>query len=286
MDENIPTGDNENVPSLPSVAAKSIVPESIEDVNRSTFEYFKRRLGYVAGLFIFVAIYEVVLFSLGVQTLLFYMIPVVLIIPAYQVVVRKIRGEFMMQFADTNGMAYVKDGTTEGLESRLFGIGHDQSVENVVSGQYMNAPIRLFDYRYVTGFGKSSQTHTYTIFELCFDTAMPDILLERTGHAFGESLLGSGSELEQIHLEGDFDKYFTVGVAKGYETNALEVLTPDVMAELIDKAKMFSMEIVGGNLYLYDNKIVSTKKDLDELYALAQHFVEKLGPVLSRMKVE
>ena len=56
------------------------------------------------------------------------------------------------------------------------------------------------------------------------------------------------------------------------------------MAELIDKAKMFSIEIVNGHLFVYDNAVVSTKQGLYHLYDVAQYFIETLGPVLARMK--
>jgi len=119
---------------------------------------------------------------------------------------------------------------------------------------------------------------------LQYDIAMPDILLQSTAHAFGESLFGNSSVGHTLKLEGDFNKYFTLSVPDGYEIEVLEIFSPDVMADLIDKAKNFSLEIVNGYLFIYDSKIVGAKEELYALYKLAQYFVEKLGPVLSRMK--
>ena len=65
---------------------------------------------------------------------------------------------------------------------------------------------------------------------------------------------------------------------------ALEIFTPDVMAEIEEKCRNFNIEIVNSHLFIYDHKIVSTKIDLDALYGVAQYFVQKLGPVLARMK--
>jgi hypothetical protein len=113
---------------------------------------------------------------------------------------------------------------------------------------------------------------------------MPDIFLKNK--YFSEDLIfkirNSGSEY--VDLEGDFNKYFTLSIKKGYEVEALEIFTPDVMQELIDKAKTVSLEITDNNLFIYKSKVINTKKELYELYDLAKYFAEKLGPVLARMK--
>ncbi len=122
----------------------------------------------------------------------------------------------------------------------------------------------------------------YTVFQLQFDTTMPDFLLEKKSFLSSDTLLGQLPE--HIKLEGDFNKYFTLSIKKGYEVEALEVFTPDVMAELIEKCKGLSLEIVNSHLFIYDNKTVGTKADLYALYDVARYLVQKLGPVLAQMK--
>jgi hypothetical protein len=56
------------------------------------------------------------------------------------------------------------------------------------------------------------------------------------------------------------------------------------MAELMKQCKDLSLEIVNDHLFIYDNKTVSKKIDLDAFYGVAQYFAQKLGPVLARMK--
>jgi hypothetical protein len=41
---------------------------------------------------------------------------------------------------------------------------------------------------------------------------------------------------------------------------------------------------VNNDLFIYDNKTINKKVDLDTLYGVAQYFAQKLGPVLARMK--
>lgn len=50
---------------------------------------------------------------------------------------------------------------------------------------------------------------------------------------------------QRLRLEGDFDRHFSVSVQRGRETDALYLLSPDVMATLIDDVADFDIEIGG-----------------------------------------
>lgn len=264
----------------------TVLDESIDDVGQSTSRFLQKHPFYFTVPLVATVICEVTFIVARVPSLGVYIFPLFFPILGYGFARSKVQHEFMQQFAAANGFSYSAGGWPEGLDGSLFKIGHSQSAVDIVSGQFQNDPITLFTYTYVTGYGKSQQTHNYTIFKLQFDITLPDMLLENGGHSFGESLFdkitGSGKEL--IKLEGDFNKYFSLSIPKGYEVEALEIFTPDIMAELIDKAKNYSLEIVNSHLFIYDSGIVSTRQGLYNLYDLAQYFVEKLGPVLARMK--
>jgi hypothetical protein len=276
-------------PITPSPVTSSgplpVVDESIEDVGQSTAHYLRRHPQYFTIPLIIAVIIEVIIIVFHVSTdLRAYLIPIILPVIGYTIARGKIQHEFMQQFAVANGFSYAPRGSMVRLDGSLFQVGHDQSVTDVVSGRFQDRPISLFTYTYVTGYGKTQQTHSYTIYELQFDSAMPDILLENASHAFGEALVDKITGKELVKLEGDFNKYFSLSIPKGYEVEALEIFTPDVMQKLIEKAKNFSLEIVNSHLFIYDNAIVGKKQGLYDLYDLAQYFVEKLGPVLARMK--
>ena len=78
-----------------------------------------------------------------------------------------------------------------------------------------------------------------------------------------------------IKLEGDFNQYFSLSITKGYEVEALEIFTPDVMQELIEKAKKFSMEVIGGHIFIYDNAIVGTKQGLSTTFTASRNISSK-----------
>ena len=260
------------------------IDESIENVSASTNHFLQKHPSYIVIPLVVVIVLEAIFILASARDPRVYVAPLILPLIGYSIARNRIQHEFMKQFASANGFSYTPGGSLDGLDGSLFQIGNSRSVADVVSGQFQNRPISLFTYTYVTGSGKSEQTHTYTIYELQFDVTLPDILLENASHAFGGSLFEKLSGKEFIKLEGDFNKYFSLCIPRGYETEALEIFTPDVMEELIEKAKAFSLEIVNGHLFIYNNGTVGTKQGLYDLYALAQYFIEKLGPVLARMK--
>jgi hypothetical protein len=279
-----------------------IIEQPITSVDQSTLKYFRAHIGRVVGFLIVFAVIEIgavtgfILNGAASNSAgnngntiygIFIIFPLVALVVAYSYVRQRILDEFFEQFAKANGYAFSEHGENfSALDGALFRLGYDQTVADTVSGTYLGCPICLFLYSYVTGSGKQRRIHRYTVFELQFDTVMPDLLLEKKESLFD---IGFGAGLfgqlpEHIKLEGDFNKYFSLSIKKGYEVEALEVFTPDVMEELEEKCKNLSLEIVNSHLFIYDNGTISTKVALDALYDVAQYFVQKLAPVLARMK--
>jgi hypothetical protein len=261
-----------------------IVPEAIENVGASTNAYFKRNPWQIAGCIVLAAAAEWAIIMLTRNFGIINLAPFLIPIGWYSHIQKKIRHEFMQQFAAANGFQYSQKGTTQGLDGRIFQIGSDRTVIDVITGTFGAYPISLFNYQYTIREGKSSHTFSFTVFELQCDTAMPDLFLKQTDRMFSNIFESLASPGEDIKLEGDFNKYFTLKIAKGYEVEALEVFTPEVMAALIDKARSFSMEIVNNHLFIYASSEIGSKSDMYNMYALAQYFTTTLGPVLSRMK--
>jgi hypothetical protein len=264
--------------------SKFLIDGSIENVQSSTFGYLKRHLLWVVAVLAITIALLALLISMHVLFGAFYVMVLFIPIGGYSWVKSRVQHEFMEQFAAANGYAYAPTGPLDDLDGSLFRIGHNRSVADFIVGTYATRPISLFTYTYVTGSGKSQQTHHHTVFELQFDVVMPDILLESGGHFFGESLFQNLGGKETVKLEGDFNKYFSLYIPKGYETEALEIFTPDVMQELMDKAKGLSLEIVNGHCFIYANGILGTKQGLYTMYGLAEYFDGKLGPLLAQMK--
>lgn len=113
------------------------------------------------------------------------------------------------------------------------------------------------NYRYSTGSGRSRTTSTWGFLALKLDRALPNIVLDAKSNnaLFGVTNLPNAlSSSQRLSLEGDFDRHFTLYCPKGYQTDALYIFTPDLMALLIDQASSFDVEIVDEWMFVYSAK--------------------------------
>ncbi len=53
-----------------------------------------------------------------------------------------------------------------------------------------------------------------------------------------------------IEVEGNFSKYFDIYAPDGYGIEVLDILSPDLMALMIDNSSMFDIEIFGNRVYI------------------------------------
>lgn len=254
----------------------------IEDVNKSTNAYvMKNDKKYIMLCLVIVVVcfFAIVYLGLDVRLLI---IPIALILIGYAHVKSKIKREFTKQFGASIGFTYSPVASTDGVKGRLFSVGHSQFIYDVLSGDHNGRDSRFFSYRFVVGSGRSSHTYNFTVFETAFTNNMPDITLMGKNGLFSSLDLPSGLSLssgsESVELEGDFNKYFKLKVPKGYEQEAYQILTPNVMVALIDKAKGLDFEFNGNKLYIYATELVLVREKLQAMFDLAQY----LGDLFSR----
>lgn len=93
----------------------------------------------------------------------------------------------------------------------------------------------------------------WTYLTVTLPAPLPHLVLDATANdRLLESDLPTGVDRSQlIRLEGGFDAHFRVYSPVEYRTGALYVLTPDVMAALIDDASAFNAEILDDRLVLF-----------------------------------
>lgn len=104
--------------------------------------------------------------------------------------------------------------------------------------------------------------------------------------------LGGGSVAWSLHtnqkllLEGDFNKHFTLYCPPGRERDALQIFTPDVMAQLIDHGAAWDVEIVDDNLFVYANRTLSSRRpgEIERLLEFADLVVPRLGGRIERAR--
>lgn len=84
---------------------------------------------------------------------------------------------------------------------------------------------------------------------------------------------------QRLSLEGDFDRHFTVYAPGGYERDALELLTPDVMVCLIDHGRRWDIEVVEDRLIVASSRFrrLSDRSETTALLRFSELVGKELG---------
>ena len=166
------------------------------------------------------------------------------------------------RFAAANGLVFSPTGVDPQYPGAIFQQGRSRTAVD----HFSSASGRFLDYgnyRYVTGSGKNQTTHNWGFLALQLDRALPNMVLDskaNNGLFGGSNLPATFSKDQVLHLEGDFDNYFTLYCPKQYERDALYVFTPDLMALLIDNANAFDVEIVDKWMFVYSSSVFDLRQ--------------------------
>jgi hypothetical protein len=74
--------------------------------------------------------------------------------------------------------------------------------------------------------------------------SLPHMVLRATSNGTSRGIPGTIDTTQVLSLQGDFNRHFSLYAPKSFESDALYVFTPDLMALLIDEASAFDAEIV------------------------------------------
>src|SRR3989344_2104055 len=192
---------------------------------------------------------------------------------------------FMRYFAEANGLKYEEYARVDSATGRLFKLGHGQDISNVIHGDFSGRPMRLFNFNYTTGSSKHVRRHPFTVLEVDFEkTVFPYILLQSRMMSKHEATDSWGNDKDRtIPLEEVFQKSFSLYVTQGNETEALQIFTPGTLGFLVQNSADFSIEFAEDKMYIYDDKNISNRKELQKLYDVAWKIFELLGPLLNRL---
>jgi hypothetical protein len=162
------------------------------------------------------------------------------------------------RFATAYGFSYIPEIANPDHQGFIF------TVQNVKDRVILNSikdasgsQFEIGTFQYVQGSGKNQVERKIGFMRIELDRNLPHMVLDTTADDtkfFGirQSNLGMSFTKDQaMRLEGNFNDYFTLYAPKEYETDALYVFTPDLMARLIDNAGSFNAEIVDSSLYIY-----------------------------------
>ncbi|MFF1879807.1 hypothetical protein [Leifsonia sp. NPDC058230] len=159
------------------------------------------------------------------------------------------------RFARANGLTFTPVTGPPAYAGAIFQEGSERRIRDrltATTGRYFD----IGNYEYTTGSGKSRQVHHWGYLAVRLDRPMPHILLDAKSNngLFGATNLPEVfARSQRLSLEGDFDRYFTLYCPREYERDALYLLTPDLMALLIDEAQAFDVEVVDDWMLVYSS---------------------------------
>lgn len=165
----------------------------------------------------------------------------------------------LSRFAAANHMDYLDRIENPPLPGMIFRIGNSRLSTDLVRGSSPRF-VEFGNYQYTVKTGKNSTTYRWGYVAIRLDVPLPHIVLDAKGNnsVFGSNLPTSFRKDQQLSLEGDFDRHFTLYCPEGYEQDALYLFTPDIMARFIDNAAELDVEIVDDWLLLYTRRPVSS----------------------------
>jgi hypothetical protein len=162
----------------------------------------------------------------------------------------------LSRFAAANQLQFSPADPSPNYPGAIFTAGHSAVALNHLRST-TDRFLDMGNYRYVTGSGKNASTHNWGFLAFNLDRRLPNMVLDSKANngLFGGTNLPQTFNKDQVlHLEGDFDKFFTLYCPKEYETDALYIFTPDLMALLIDEAAPFDVEIIDDWMFVYSAK--------------------------------
>jgi len=178
----------------------------------------------------------------------------------------------MTAFARANGLALIDEQRNPDYAGAIFHTGSSREAYDCLRA--VDGGLEIGGYRYTTGSGKNQTRHHWGYLSMRIERALPHMVLDAKANngLFGSTNLPESFARDQVlHLEGDFDRHFTLYCPSDYERDALYIFTPDLMALLIDDASAFDVEVVDDRLFAYYSGRIDTADPLTvrRLFAIA-----------------
>jgi hypothetical protein len=157
----------------------------------------------------------------------------------------------VLAFARDNGLEFSPESTARDFHGLIWDEGTTYRLEHLWPAEIKGARPDGPDYGTVGRADRNGAIHSTgtSYLAIRLDRKLPHIVLQRR-----RGVTFYAGEVPELELEGDFGEHFELHVPKGYERDALYVLTPDVMQVLIDEAADQRVEIVDDRLFVFGER--------------------------------
>lgn len=198
----------------------------------------------------------------------------------YMSATNKYDDAFWIQVAKNNGWEYkgvVDDFNEPGI---MFKQGKGQDITHLIEGKVDERPFRMFRYSFKIGEGKNETSYWYTVFAFKFEGAFPHIYLNNKHNSY------SISAGEKLPLPFEFEKQFVLSAPRKYETEALEIFTPDILTKLLDGGFTHDIELVDHELIMFVDESINSFKKLEIEFNKVMELEDLFDEKLDRFKFE
>lgn len=256
----------------------------ITNVGKDTSNYIVAHKKYFLLTLLISILIEIIIYFIGVTDIAIYLFIFFIPIGLFYGYVRyKIQNKLFEEIIKKYNLQYFKEGEIQGSDSVIFKFGNHSSAKNIASGTFLDNSINFFEYNIIGDYSNREQKNALTCFMMEFHGMVPWIILESVSKSLPVSL--ASFDFKKITLEGDFNNYFSLNIKKEYEIEALQILTPDIMEYLINKAQGLNIEITNNHFFIYRTGVISSLSEIENFFSVASFFVKKLIPVLEKIKV-
>ncbi|KJL28125.1 hypothetical protein [Microbacterium oxydans] len=160
----------------------------------------------------------------------------------------------LVELAHAAGWDYRQD-----VSDWIWGGSVDEQIERTgrssrdhIDARGSDLPFDSAERTVVVGDREGATVHTIRAVRIPLSAEAPRITLRsRRGGGALSLLPRRPSGRSELRLEGNFSDVFEVSVPAGYETDALYLLTPDLMVILLDASADLDLEIVDSTLHVY-----------------------------------
>lgn len=164
------------------------------------------------------------------------------------------------KFAAQNGAAFLLNQFDPPEAGIIFSEGYSKEASSIVD--FANG-LRVANYEYTTGGGKDSQTHNWSYARMPLERHVPNMVLDaKSNNLFRRiSNLPVGYKASQIEkINPELDKLYTLYAPDNYEVDTYYLLTPDVIAALVDAGGRYDIEVVDNTIYFYAQARIDLSK--------------------------
>jgi hypothetical protein len=195
-------------------------------------------------------------------------------------IVNQAKKIFFQEFAKSINFEYQDHFNISQLEGSLFSNGNDRYISHILIGKIENKEVKIFSYLYSMGLGKYKRTYNFQIVEITTNFNLPNFVLKEKGflNIFSSIDLKS-KNLNQLKLEGDFNKYFDLEAEKEFEIEILQIFTPEFMLKLLENWSHLNIESIENKIYIYENKSINTRKELTQMFSLTKELISKISSI-------